>query len=114
MCEAGEYSTCSDCGPFTIETPTPSPFNDIEGVMFDVEAIQDLAVTGLTFYPYDASGTVNMNVNVYTASGGYGDKVTNGNSEWNKIVDNHSVTGQSKECIEFRLKHLVQSSSNLL
>jgi len=71
ICEIGEAS-CSDCGPFTLNTPTCSSCSLPEGIMFDVEAINDVILTSIEFQLYEGVNSVN----VYTAAGGYGGKET--------------------------------------
>lgn len=95
VCEADEYATCYDCGPFTISSPTPGSVRTTEGLMFDVEAINDIAVTGLTVIP----GGTGFTVNIYTATGAFADKFSNA-SPWTKIIDGQSVT-TAGEIFEF-------------
>ena len=68
MCEVGE-SDCSDCGPFTIETPDCSICSLPYGIMFDVEAISDITLTRLEFKLYNGTN----DITVYTTSGGFSD-----------------------------------------
>lgn len=64
VCEAGE-SSCSDCGPFMLQTPDVSPYYTPHGVFFDVEGINDIFITGIKFYLTDGPSQVN----IYTTSG---------------------------------------------
>jgi hypothetical protein len=44
ICEVGEVD-CSDCGPYTVSTPTCSSCKLPEGMMFDIETKTDLTLT---------------------------------------------------------------------
>ena len=59
--------------------------------MFDVEAIRDLVLQSLTFYPYAYDGLVIIDVNLYTASGDYSGKEFHSNS-WTQIITNQSIS----------------------
>ncbi|KAL3803899.1 hypothetical protein HJC23_004061 [Cyclotella cryptica] len=84
VCEAGESAgSCSDCGPFTLLTPSCSSCWVPHGVMFDVEATTDIILTSLTFRVI--SGTNSFNV--YSAPGGYSTIATNQNA-WTLIASN--------------------------
>ena len=84
VCEAGESGgSCSDCGPFTLPTPSCSSCWIPHGVMFDVEAIKDIVLTSLTFEVYRGSNSFN----VYSAPGSYAPIVTNKNA-WTRIASN--------------------------
>eukprot|EP00804_Cyclotella_cryptica_P019495 CCRYP_006643-RH/>CCRYP_006643-RH protein AED:0.26 eAED:0.26 QI:170/1/0.9/1/0.77/0.9/10/0/645 len=84
VCEAGESGgSCSDCGPFTVPTPTCSSCWIPHGAMFDVEAIKDIVLTSLTFRVYRGSNTFN----VYSAPGSYSSIATNKNA-WTKVASN--------------------------
>ena len=88
VCEATEiFTSCSDCGPFVLGVSLPqvassSPRN---GVMFDVEAIGDISIESLTFYPEVITGTIDL----YTVSGGWSGNEGNSNA-WTKIIDGGS------------------------
>ncbi len=90
ICEAGE-SNCSDCGPFSLQTPdcVDNCFTE-NGFMFDIQAKHDVIITGLKFklyYGYD-------NITVYTASGSYLNKSTQPSS-WTEIFyDSYDVDGK--------------------
>eukprot|EP00584_Thalassiosira_punctigera_P000888 CAMPEP_0172536456 /NCGR_PEP_ID=MMETSP1067-20121228/8218_1 /TAXON_ID=265564 ORGANISM="Thalassiosira punctigera, Strain Tpunct2005C2" /NCGR_SAMPLE_ID=MMETSP1067 /ASSEMBLY_ACC=CAM_ASM_000444 /LENGTH=1048 /DNA_ID=CAMNT_0013321535 /DNA_START=304 /DNA_END=3450 /DNA_ORIENTATION=- len=90
ICEANEYDSCSDCA-LSLATPGPSgSWYRGAGMQFDVEAIADVFIQNVTFYPDYASGS-SYNVNLYTAPGGYSDKQTNP-SAWTKIIDSQLVS----------------------
>lgn len=66
VCEPGE-SDCSDCGPFKVVTPECSSCVVPYGEMFDVEALEDLSLTGITFKIRTGSNTITL----FTAPSGY-------------------------------------------
>ena len=74
VCEAGEFD-CPDCGPFHLR---PEPCTDScwipAGVMFDVDAVESVVITGLEFRMYDASGNFAAAVEIYEAPGPYAGK----------------------------------------
>ena len=53
--------------------------------MFDVEAIGDISIESLTFYPEVITGTIDL----YTVSGGWSGNEGNSNA-WTKIIDGGS------------------------
>ena len=58
ICEADEYDSCSDCGVFTLRTPSISGTSYLShGIMFDVEAVNNVVLQSLTFNAHDKSGT---------------------------------------------------------
>ena len=99
ICESNEYASCSDCA-FTL-TAYLGPVV-VYGMMFDVEAIGDVVLQSLTFYPwtFDASGIVNYNATLYTASGGYSGKESTSGS-WTKIIDGQSISTTCETYLTF-------------
>ncbi len=94
VCEVGEYAACSDCvgEVWTALGSNIGNSGNDNGIMFDVEAINDLAVQSLTFYPYAPGGeAVSYNLDVYTAARSYSG-VENTAGSWTKIVDNLAIS----------------------
>ena len=78
---------------FTLEASLPGSVRLVEVIVFDIQAIEELAVQSLTFYPYDASGADNFVVSLYkkTTAGGYGgDKYSSGS--WTPVVSSQSYS----------------------
>ena len=92
ICKAGEYATCSDCGPFNLLVSDPyyGPEYKATGMMFDVEAIRDLVIKNLKFYPYHFEVPLNYSVNLYTASRGWSGIESNPDS-WTQIITSQSI-----------------------
>eukprot|EP00804_Cyclotella_cryptica_P019111 CCRYP_019454-RA/>CCRYP_019454-RA protein AED:0.10 eAED:0.10 QI:0/0.93/0.88/1/0.87/0.88/17/304/1304 len=79
ICEVGE-SNCSDCGPFTVKTPSCSTCVLPYGEMFDVEAINNITLTSIEFKIKSGTNTIT----IFTATGGYSNKQRNPNA-WTQI-----------------------------
>eukprot|EP01082_Thalassiosira_pseudonana_P005220 g4797.t1 g4797 contig17:57986-65940(-) len=96
VCEVDE-SGCSDCGPFQVVTPGCSLCYIPEGMMFDVEAVNDIILTSLNVQLY--SGT--NDVTVYTASRTYNDiKFTS--ASWTQVfTQSFAVSDWSLVSIDF-------------
>jgi len=70
ICEANESVACSDCGPFVLSSPSTGQFTMSGGVMFDIEAINAVAISGLTFH-FNNGPVVSCNTDLYTADKSY-------------------------------------------
>ncbi|EED89945.1 predicted protein [Thalassiosira pseudonana CCMP1335] len=97
ICEVGESECASDCGPFQVVTPGCSSCYVPEGMMFDVEAVNDIILTSLNVQL--SSGT--NDVTVYTASRTYNEiKFTS--ASWTQVfTQNFSVSDRSLVSIDF-------------
>jgi hypothetical protein len=74
-------SNCYDCGPTTLPTPTCSTCWIPYSAMFDIEAINDIDITSISFMIYGGTS----NIKVYTAPQSYTNIATNSNS-WTLIA----------------------------
>lgn len=90
ICEVGELN-CSDCGPFTVKTPSCSTCSLPYGVMFDVEAISNITLTSIEFKIKSGTNTIN----IFTAPGGYSDKQGN-STAWTQVYSDTFVVSSSK------------------
>ena len=73
-CEIGESSSCTDdCGPFTLSTPDHSSYyHGVVGFVFDLNAINDIQISALSFYVGGNSGaSASGTVTVFTAAQSY-------------------------------------------
>jgi len=98
ICEAGEYSSCEDCGTFELDTPIPHPSVSYAcpQYRFDIESKgEDIAITGLTVYPFDASGKVDTTMSVWTAPGSYKDNAW-GPAAWTRVAASVPVSCPSE------------------
>lgn len=59
VCEIGELPGCEDCGPFSISTPPGTAYSGPYSFMFDVQAIQDIEISSISFQTFN-SGTVSI------------------------------------------------------
>ena len=97
FCEANELANCSnDCGPFSLEVGLPSGVTSAGGIMFNVEAIEDITLRSLKFY----SSSPNTAVDVFTAVGGYSGKEQNQGS-WTSLVTTESTSSYCKSYVSF-------------
>ena len=88
VCEANE-SMCSDCGPFTLDTPSFSFYYSVEGIMFDVQAVRDIILLGLTVMLNSGTSIIT----IYSAPGTYTNKISSP-GEWTQIfTGNFAVAG---------------------
>ncbi len=102
VCESGEYqSKCSDCISYRLSTPTCSSCYSPFGMMFNVQASNDIILTNMSVQLSNGASNV---VTVYTARGTFADKATNPAS-WTQIFSSSfDVSG------EYRIANNVNSS----
>jgi len=105
VCEAGE-SDSPDCGPFHLRPELCDGSCWIpKGIMFDVDAVESVVVTGLEFRLYEASGYFAALVEVYEAPGTYADRAGDPSS-WS-LVGSSGYSGESWDRVELALDRTV-------
>lgn len=91
VCEDSESAlTCSDCGPFILDSGFCSSCYGLWTFMFDVEAINDVLISSLTMQFYNGTSEVS----IFTASDGFIDKITEENS-WTQIFNSSYTSSDS-------------------
>lgn len=95
ICETGEASTCAlDCGRTLSSIPFGLAGFIASGIMFDVEATNDIFVQSVAFVPTNSepSGTpLDLTVNIYTKAGSFSGSQTDRNA-WRQIFSNQVST----------------------
>ena len=90
ICEANESVACSDCGPFVLSSLSTTQWELYGGVMFDIEAINAVAISGLTFY-FANDGPVSCNADLYTADKSYiGIKYDR--PSWTRLISDQAIS----------------------